>query len=108
MFNSAQRRYTGYADLRCQLIRELANKKAVDLWIRRENNRTQTNNVYYWEYASPPKGVETDRETLEIDLVEIANRPEYIIAAVGEESTREIPIPLSEFYTLTLCLPLFN
>ncbi|PVG04392.1 hypothetical protein CPB86DRAFT_214881 [Serendipita vermifera] len=92
---TAQRKYSGYAEIRWQLINE-SLVHAVDLWIRHENDQEQssTPNYHYWEYAHPKCVIKDDKETLEIDVVEIQNRIEYIVAVLREESDKEIPMPL--------------
>jgi hypothetical protein len=92
-----QRKYSGYAEIRWELINESLVER-VDLWIRHKNDQEQasTPNWHYWEYANPKCPIIDDKETLEIDVVDIQKRVEYIVAAVREEPDREIPVPLGE------------
>jgi hypothetical protein len=92
-----QRKYSGYAEIRWELINESLVER-VDLWIRHNNDQEQasTPNWHYWEYANPKCSIIDDKETLEIDVVDIQKRVEYIVAAVREESDREVPVPLGE------------
>ncbi|PVF93158.1 hypothetical protein CPB86DRAFT_877373 [Serendipita vermifera] len=88
-------RYTKYKQLRWYLIDRKVVDQA-DIWIRYEDikNNRFTPNGRYWEFAKPTQSIEADNDLLEVDVVEVTKRSEYIVAVLCDENNQEIPIPL--------------
>jgi hypothetical protein len=87
-------RYTKYKEIRYYLM----NKRIVDIsdmWIRHERKHQLTPSGRLWEYADPKLDISTNLEILDIDIVDLRLRSEYIVALLHEHN-QEIPIPLGK------------
>ncbi|PVG00627.1 hypothetical protein CPB86DRAFT_871713 [Serendipita vermifera] len=64
-----------------------------DMWIRYENKHQLTPHGRCWEYINPKEDIDPTTSTLEIDIVDIKSRGEYIVALL-HENNQEFPTPL--------------
>lgn len=82
--------YTNYFEI----VWFLVDKKIVDVpevWIRREKVHKLTPLGRHWEYAHGRSKIEGD--TLQLDVVDVAERNDYIVALV-HENHQDIPVAI--------------
>jgi hypothetical protein len=72
-----------------------------DMWIRHTNAHRLTPNGHRWDYLNPKDPIDTTLETLEIDVVDIQHRGEYIVALL-HENDKETPMPLGKYWILVV------
>ncbi|PVG00630.1 hypothetical protein CPB86DRAFT_782470 [Serendipita vermifera] len=84
--------YSQYKEIRWYLISEDLVDVS-DMWIRHSNAHELTPKGHRWNYLNPKDKIDTTLELLEIDVVDIQQRGEYIVALL-HENDKEIPIPL--------------
>lgn len=65
----------------------------VDMWVRQEKEHQLTPCGRRWKYANPKHDIPEDTTTLDIEVVDVESRGDYIVALLHEED-KEIPVPL--------------
>jgi hypothetical protein len=66
------------------------------MWTRQEQGHELTPSGRCWKYANPKHEIPEDATTLDVEVVDVESRGDYIVALVHEED-KEIPVPLGTF-----------
>jgi hypothetical protein len=72
---------------------------AADMWIRHEGKHDMTPKGRCWEYADPKAKITTELEEIDIEVVNVQPRGDYMVALL-HEANKEIPMPIGKYILL--------
>jgi hypothetical protein len=89
-----------YLQIRHYLI-EKSIVDVADMWIRHEGKHDVTPKGRCWEYVNPRVEITTDLKEIDIEVVNVQPRGDYMVALL-HEADKEIPMPIGNYVLLTI------